>query len=126
MKKLYATIGAILCVMSSLLAQDNKITNEEKYSIHIKKSAVPIKLDGLLEEEIWKTADIAKDFFLGRPYDTSFAQLQTEVRIAFDDNFLYVGAICYQPRSTYTIASLKRDFEQGTSDVFIVNLDTFK
>jgi hypothetical protein len=126
MKKLYATIGAILCVMSNLSAQDNKITNEEKYSIHIKKSAVPIKLDGLLDEEIWKTADIAKDFFLGRPYDTSFAQLQTEVRIAFDDNFLYVGAICYQPRNTYTIASLKRDFEQGTSDVFIVNLDTFK
>lgn len=126
MKKLYATIGAILCVMSNLSAQDNKTSNEEKYSIHIKKSAVPIKLDGLLEEEIWKTADIAKDFFLGRPYDTSFAQLQTEVRVAFDDNFLYVGAICYQPRSTYTIASFKRDYEQGTSDVFIVNLDTFK
>ena len=126
MKKLYAAIGAILCVISNLSAQDNKTPDEEKYVIHIKKSSVPIKLDGLLEEEIWKTADIAKDFFLGRPYDTSFAQLQTEVRVAFDNNFLYVGAICYQPRSSYTIASLKRDFEQGTSDVFIVNLDTFK
>ncbi|MBA4853972.1 carbohydrate binding family 9 domain-containing protein [Emticicia sp. BO119] len=126
MKKLYATIGAILCVLSSLSAQDNKTSNEEKYSIHIKKSAAPIKLDGLLDEEIWKTADVAKDFFLNRPYDSSFAQLQTEVRLAFDDNFLYVGAICYQPRSTYTIASLKRDFEPGTSDVFVVNLDTFK
>lgn len=127
MKKLYFTaIGAILWGISTLSAQDNQTQEEDKYSIHIKKSKTPIKLDGLLDEDAWKSADMAKDFFLNRPYDSSFAKLQTEVKVLFDDNFIYVGAICYEPRNLYTVASLKRDFEGGTSDVFTVNLDTFK
>lgn len=127
MKKLYFTaIGVILLGVNTLSAQDNKTAEEDKYSIHIKKSKTPIKLDGLLDEDAWKLADIAKDFFLNRPYDSSFAKLQTEVKVLFDDNFIYVGAICYEPRNLYTVASLKRDFAGGTSDVFTVNIDTFK
>jgi hypothetical protein len=127
MKKLYFTaIGAILWGMTTLSAQDNKTQDDEKYNIHIKKSKTPIKLDGLLDEDTWKSADVAKNFFLNRPYDSSFATLQTEVKVLFDDNFIYVGAICYEPRNLYTVASLKRDFEGGTSDVFTVNFDTFK
>ncbi len=64
MKKLYFTvIGAILWGVHTLSAQDNKTAEEDKYSIHIKKSKTPIKLDGLLDEDTWKLADIAKDFF---------------------------------------------------------------
>lgn len=125
MKKLYFTVGAILLGMNLLFAQDSK-KDEDKYTIHIKKSTTPIKLDGLLDEDSWKTADIAKNFFLNRPYDSSFAKLQTEVKVLFDDNFIYVGAICYEPRDIYTVASLKRDFEGGTSDVFTATFDTFK
>ncbi len=126
MKNLYLAVGVILLGMNTLFAQDNNTADEEKYNIHIKKSKTPIKLDGLMDEESWKTADIAKSFFLNRPYDSSFASLQTEVKILFDDNFIYVAAICYEPRKLYTVASLKRDFMGGSSDVFTVNLDTFK
>jgi hypothetical protein len=126
MKKLYFAIGLILLGINLLFAQDAKVQEDDKYNIRIKKTKSPIKLDGLLEEDSWKTADIAKNFFLNRPYDSSFAQLQTEVKVLFDDNFIYVGVICYEPRKLYTVASLKRDFEGGTSDVFTVNLDTFK
>lgn len=125
MKKLYFTIGAILLVINLLIAQENKTQEDEKYNIHIKKTKTPIKLDGILDEDAWKTADIAKDFFLNRPYDSSFANLQTEVKILFDDNFIYVAAICYEPRNLYTVASLKRDFAGGSSDVFTANFDTF-
>lgn len=126
MKKLYFTVGAILLGINLLFAQNSKNQDDDKYNIHIKKSTTPIKLDGLLDEDSWKTAEVAKNFFLNRPYDSSFAKLQTEVKVLFDDNFIYVGAICYEPRSLYTVASLKRDFEGGTSDVFTVNFDTFK
>jgi hypothetical protein len=126
MKKLYFTVGAFLLGIGLLLAQDNKTQEEEKYNLHVKKTKTPIKLDGLLDEDSWKTADIAKNFFLNRPYDSSFAKLQTEVKILFDDNFIYVGAICYEPRSLYTVSSLKRDFAGGSSDVFTANFDTFK
>ena len=126
MKKLYFTVGAFLLGISLLFAQDNKTHEEDKYNLHVKKTKTPIKLDGLLDEDSWKTADIAKDFFLNRPYDSSFASLQTEVKILFDDNFIYVAAKCYEPRSLYTVSSLKRDFAGGSSDVFTANFDTFK
>lgn len=98
MKKILLSV--LLCIQIPLLfAQENvNQENDDKYTIHIKKTKTPIKLDGLLEEEAWKSSDIAKDFFLNRPYDSAFASLQTEVRILFDDNFIYVGAICYQPQ----------------------------
>ncbi|AFK02550.1 hypothetical protein Emtol_1401 [Emticicia oligotrophica DSM 17448] len=126
MKKLYFTIGVILLGINLLFAQESKNRDEEKYTIRIKKAKEALKLDGVLDEGSWNTAEIAKNFFLNRPYDSSFAKLQTEVKVLFDDNFIYVGAICYEPRSMYTVASLKRDFEGGTSDVFTVNFDTFK
>jgi hypothetical protein len=99
---------------------------DEKYTIHLSKAKEKITLDGKLDESDWKNADVAEHFFLNRPFDSTFAKLDAKVRMTFDDKFLYVGAICYQPRNTYTISSLKRDFEGGTSDVFTCNFDTYK
>lgn len=121
MKRFYLSLLALLCLSYLCFPQ----SDDEKYSIHIKKTKTPIKLDGILDEDTWKSADIAKDFFLNRPFDSSFAKLQTEVRVTFDENFIYVGAKIIQDRKTYTTASLKRDFAGGTSDVFVVNFDTF-
>ncbi len=98
----------------------------DKYQIHIRKTEETIKLDGQLDEASWSRSDIAGDFFLSQPYDTSFATRQTEVRILFDRHFIYIGAKIFQPRSTYIVSSLKRDFEGGSSDVFLVNIDPFK
>lgn len=123
MKLKLLSIGIFLFSLNILFAQD---VSEEKHVIHIKKAKAPIKLDGKLDEAAWQISDIAKDFFLCKPYDTSFAKLQTETKITFDDNFIYIGAVVHQPKSTYTTYSLKRDFEGGTSDVFIVTFDTFK
>ena len=45
--------------------------------------------------------------------------------VTFDDKFLYIGAICYQPKK-YIVQSLRRDFPDGSSDLFFVNIDPFK
>jgi hypothetical protein len=116
----------IATTLLPLLGVGGLFAQDEKYVYHIQKTKTPIKLDGELSEDIWKNVQQAKDFYLNRPYDSSFATLQTVVRLTFDDNFIYVGAICYEPRNLITVPSLKRDFEGGVSDVFVVNLDTFK
>ncbi|MEY4539092.1 MAG: hypothetical protein RLZZ306_849 [Bacteroidota bacterium] len=82
-------------------------------------------LDGKLEEADWKNANIATDFWQGQPYDSSTAIHQTEARMTFDDNYVYISGVCYQPKK-YVVLSLKRDFAGGTTDIFGVNLDTFK
>ena len=39
------------------LAGQTKGINREKYRIHIKKTEPPIKVDGVLEEEAWSSAE---------------------------------------------------------------------
>lgn len=95
------------------------------YSLSIRKTATPIRLDGILDEPVWKEAGVATDFFLNYPFDTTFATNRTEARVCFDDQFLYVGAVVFQKKETYLFASLKRDYELGESDEFHVNIDPF-
>lgn len=99
---------------------------DANYSLHVSRAKAPIKLDGVLDESDWQSAPVAGRFFQNFPFDSSFAKLPTDVRVTFDANFLYVGVVVTQPRSTYITRSLKRDFEGGTSDVFTVNIDPFK
>ncbi len=83
-------------------------------------------VDGMLDEAAWQKAQSINQFFQNFPFDTSFAVLQTEVKMTFDQNFLYVGAVIYQKQEDYIIASLKRDFSFGESDAFAVDIDPFK
>ncbi|MBX2927597.1 MAG: carbohydrate binding family 9 domain-containing protein [Saprospiraceae bacterium] len=103
----------------------NAQSGEEPYTLYIKKAKAPIQLDGELNEADWQDAQVATDFFQNFPQDTAFAALQTEVRMTFDGDFLYVGALIRQKRADYIITSLKRDFDSGATDVFTVNIDPF-
>jgi Domain of unknown function (DUF5916) len=94
--------------------------------IVIQKSATPIKLDGLLDEPAWQTADVAQRFHLLFPVDTGFATDASEARLTFDDQNLYVGVVCYQRREDYIVQTLRRDFGPGTGDVFNIMLDPTK
>lgn len=103
------------------------ISQDGKYNLHINKTTEPVLLDGELNEGIWQQANATSEsFFQKRPFDTSYADFQSKVMMTFDDKFLYVAAKINQPKDKYTTASLRRDFEGGTSDVFVVYLDTFK
>ncbi len=46
----------------------------EAYQLHIRKTESTIKVDGIIDEETWKNAEVAKDFFMVLPMDTSFAK----------------------------------------------------
>lgn len=123
MRFFYSLMLGIISV--SWVTAQNKGINETTYQISIKKAKGPITLDGKLDEADWENAMIASDFWQSFPYDTSRAKAKTETRVLFDDNFLYIAAVCYQDKN-YVVSSLKRDFQSSTSDVFAVNIDPFK
>ena len=100
--------------------------NEQKFKIHIKKTNLKIKIDGILDDDAWQNAEPTPPFNQQFPYDTSLAVQQTQAKVAFDDEFFYYSFVCEQPRQ-YRVQSLKRDFPQGGgTDLVFVNLDTFK
>ncbi len=119
MKKSLLSVLYTLFCMAVFAQQDD-------YTLHIRKALAPMVLDGKLEETDWQTADIATNFKLNFPNDTAFSSWQTEARVTFDDEFLYVGAVCMEQRTDYTVQSLKRDFASGTTDVLNISIDPFK
>ncbi len=121
----FCSLFIILCFLQSsilLIAQPK----ETLRTLHVKESLDEIILDGALDELSWKTAEYASDFWQIWPYDSIPAKTHTEVRITYNDEFLYVGAKMYDYNDQpYIIKSLRRDFQGAEIDGFHVNFDTF-
>ncbi|MBX9732973.1 MAG: carbohydrate binding family 9 domain-containing protein [Chitinophagaceae bacterium] len=100
-------------------------TNDQAFQLSINKVTTTIKIDGKLEESVWQKANMIGNFTQNFPFDTSYAALQTSVAVSYDDNFLYIAAICYQPKK-YIVQGLRRDYPNGTSDIFFMGIDPFK
>lgn len=95
------------------------------FQYHIRKTTAPITIDGVMDEA-WHNADSATNFFMVTPMDTSRAKVPTEVRMTFDNNNLYIIAVCYTAGpGEYMVESLKRDFAFQKNDNFIFFLDPF-
>ena len=120
--RVYFLIVGIFLASGNLLAQ--KINNN--YQLPIKKSSSAIKIDGIMEEQGWLDAAVAKDFFMITPMDTSFSQVDTEVRMTYDDDKLYLLVINYHAvPGPYFVESLRRDFSFGKNDNFLLFMDPF-
>jgi hypothetical protein len=95
--------------------------------LNIKKTTERIVLDAEMNEAVWRDAEVANHFKQFFPFDSSYAQAQTEVRMTYDDNFIYLYAIMHsKSASTYVTPSLRRDFRGEANDSFVVQFDTFK
>ena len=103
----------ILLIANESFAQ---VKHEPGTPLSIQRATEDIILDGKLEEASWRNADIAGDFFLNYPYDTAFADFQTEARVTFDDDNLYVSFVCYDDATPDVVQSLRRDFDFDTND----------
>ena len=82
-----------------------------------------IQVDGLLEEQVWKQAALATDFWQQYPTDTVRAPYRTEVWLAYDEAHLYVAAKLYGAEQRPVVQSLKRDADFWNSDGFALLLD---
>ncbi|TAE00253.1 MAG: hydrolase [Bacteroidetes bacterium] len=115
------------CCIFSLKAQIKPEALVPK-ELNISRITSPIVIDGKLDELAWENVEIAKKFHQYFPFDSSYAQMDTEVRVAYDDNFLYIGAICKDTTvgKQYISSSLRRDFFGNSNDNFSVVLDPFQ
>jgi hypothetical protein len=83
----------------------------------------PINVDGALDEDIWKNGNAITAFKQLDPNEGATPSHPTEVRVAFDDDALYVGARMYDSSPDSILARLtRRDFDVPC-DRFTVYLD---
>jgi hypothetical protein len=83
-----------------------------------------IRIDGVMDEELWAMAEPATGFRQTDPLDGQPAEQDTEVRILFDGQNLYVGARMHEPDISVIARQLTpRDDTPQTVDFFDISID---
>src|ERR1041385_2081871 len=88
-------LACISCSGIHLSGQVAGLENQNQYNIHIHKTRENIRIDGELTEEVWKSAEAATHFMNWVPTDIGFPKRQTEVRLTYDNEYIYIGVILY-------------------------------
>ncbi len=115
-------LSCLLFITSSLSAQKKNAI----YQYHIRKATEIIKIDGSEDDLAWKESEVATDFYMVFPMDTSRAHVKTEVRMSYDDHHLYLMATCFHALpGPYMVESLRRDFTFAKNDNFLLFMDPF-
>ena len=126
LSKFYLSLFLVLFSLVAHAAKDSTdiggAAYQEKYQHPIRKAAGLIKIDGDLSDVGWKGLEVAGSFAAHWPQDNVPLLRQTEVRMTFDDKFLYIAAVC-RDTNYHIIQSLKRDGDYWSSDAFAVVLD---
>jgi hypothetical protein len=110
----------IMLIAVLLLFSSVRFANgQEKRSLAALRMDEEITIDGVLDERAWEGADAATDFIIYSPYNGVSSRFMTEVRVLYDDDALYVGAMMYDdhPDSIF--------FELGQRDAGDINADHF-
>lgn len=83
-----------------------------------------ITVDGDLSESVWQQAGVFTDFTSYNPVDGRPAQDETEVRIWYAEDALYVGIRAFAPTGTVQATLAERD-RISSDDWVALHIDTF-
>ena len=103
------------------------LCNDANAGFHAKRiSASDVKpsIDGKLDETLWKQVLPHDAFYQTQPFDKQKAHLKTEVRVLFDDKYLYVGIVAFDTDAQGIRDSFaRRDRITIDQDFFALYLD---
>ena len=94
-----------------------------KVPIRAVRRTAPIEVDGVLDEPIWSNDSAITDFTQRDPDEGAPASQRTEVRVAYDDDALYVGARLFDTAPDSILARLTRRDNFIAGDQFALFLD---
>jgi hypothetical protein len=84
-----------------------------------------IRIDGMIDEDAWASADAVSGFVQMKPREGEPATQQTEVRIVYDDDAIYVAARMYDTSPDSIVGELFRRDGDVLSDWFYVIIDSY-
>ncbi len=103
------------------LAQDRDVP-----SLRLARVVAPPIIDGMLDDPAWAQAAVINDLWQVEPLEGAQPSQRTEVRIAYDDDFIYFGVRCFDHEPDRIIASqLKRDGSLEADDRIEIVIDPF-
>ena len=122
----YAVFFSMLlgfCLIGNAQYNDQDLTGRKLDAVRTDER---IRADGLLDEEAWLKANVTGDFIMYNPYNGRPSGYRTEVRVLYNDEALFIGAMMYDdsPDSIFTELGA-RDDDDINADNFYVEISPF-
>ena len=118
-----------LCLLNATAYAQEPIDADEgrKKAVAVRVAEDAIRIDGRLLEEVWQDAPAVTDFIQKEPIEGAAPTDRMEVRFAYDDGALYVGARMFSADPSTIQAPLGRRDEIDTqAESMFVSLDTYR
>ncbi len=116
-------LALLLLVVPHILADNTPVGSRKVRARRVDKAPT---LDGLVTEDLWSGIAPAAAFVQQEPNEGASATESTEIRIAFDDNNLYIGIICFDSEpDNIVVTQNRRDASLIDTDSVEILLDTF-
>jgi len=102
--------------------------NGERFILRAVSVSIPPRIDGRLDDEVWRTAPPARGFTQKQPDEGRPATEDTEVRVLYSRDRLFIGVLCHDSRPDRIIANIKRRDSKDIlqNDHIRIMLDTFR
>ena len=83
----------------------------------------PVRIDGVLDDEAWRTATPVTRFLQREPEQGAPPRQSTEVWVAYDEDAIYFAARCHDLHPDSVLARLTRRDNDSRSDAFYAFID---
>ncbi len=120
--------GSGFPLMAQTSGEDSprNLPTPDQLNIRVSPGGEQVILDGILDEEVWKSAEVATNFWQREPDDRILATQQTEVRVLQDEEALYFGIMCFDTDPDAIRAlSVRHGSYTPNDDYFGLYLDTY-
>ncbi|HEU4717981.1 MAG TPA: DUF5916 domain-containing protein, partial [Bacteroidia bacterium] len=116
----------LLCfACSGVMAGNQQDTSIVRKKFSCVRITQPVKIDGKLDDAVWQDAPIATNFIQNSPKEGAAASYQTEVKMLYDNNALYIGAMMYDDHPDSIMKQMGLRDDNVTADNFRMVFDTY-
>ena len=125
MRALAATCFLLSSLALPLAAQSPAPTEKTTPTFTTIRIDRPIRLTGLLDDPVWATARTVELSYEFQPGENTPAPVRTQVMSLYNDEYLYFGVRCYDPRPGEIRANFSDRDRIYADDFFVVIIDTY-
>jgi hypothetical protein len=118
----YVIVMLLLLIPTRLIFAHSLQENKEYTAIRTSNHP---RVDGLLNDKIWEKADVLTGFIQDYPEPGGEPSESTHVKIAYDDDALYVAFYCFDSEPGKIIRRLARRDQTGYSDFIKIEIDSY-
>ena len=116
---------SLLLISFIFVQQMSAQINQNRKKIKTTRITNAPKIDGILDDEAWKNAEIMKDFVIFRPDNGKLvsSEYKTEVKVVYDNDALYISAIMADPDPTGIPMQFATRDNFSQADFFLITIN---